>query len=44
VVDKTDLNLTRRLVEAGKVLDLLVVDHLIVNADKFYSFGDEGLI
>lgn len=41
---QADLHLTRRLVEAGKVLDLLVVDHLIVTADKFYSFGDEGLI
>ncbi|MNT62434.1 hypothetical protein D3C72_2001540 [compost metagenome] len=41
---QADLHLTRRLVEAGKVLDLMVVDHLIVTADKFYSFGDEGLI
>ena len=41
---QADLNLTRRLVEAGKVLDLLVVDHLIVTTEKFYSFGDEGLI
>jgi DNA repair protein RadC len=41
---QADLHLTRRLVEAGKVLDLLVVDHLIVTANHFYSFDDEGLI
>lgn len=41
---QADLNLTKRLVEAGKILDLLVVDHLIVTVDKYYSFGDEGLI
>ena len=39
-----DLYLTRRLVEAGKMLDLLVVDHLIISRNKYYSFGDEGLI
>ncbi|WP_448635253.1 JAB domain-containing protein [Pedobacter panaciterrae] len=39
-----DLNLTRRMVEAGKFLDLMVVDHLIVTSEGFYSFGDEGLI
>lgn len=39
-----DLKLTRRMVEAGKMLDLPVVDHLIVTSEQFYSFGDEGLI
>lgn len=39
-----DLAITKRLVEAGKLLDLEVVDHLIITEDKYYSFGDEGLI
>jgi DNA repair protein RadC len=39
-----DLKLTRRLVEGGKILDLEVLDHLIVTRDRFYSFGDEGLM
>ena len=39
-----DLSLTRRLVEAGKILDISVLDHLIITRDRFYSFGDEGLI
>lgn len=41
---QADLALTRKMVEAGKVLDLHVVDHLIVANEAFYSFGDEGLI
>jgi DNA repair protein RadC len=39
-----DLAITKRLVEAGKLLDLEVIDHLIITEDKYYSFGDEGLI
>jgi len=39
-----DLKLTKRLVEAGKLLDLLVVDHLIFADHAYYSFCDEGLI
>lgn len=39
-----DLNITKKLVEAGKMLDLHVLDHLIVTNKLFFSFGDEGLI
>jgi len=39
-----DLNLTRKMVEAGKFLDLFVIDHIIVTKRAYYSFGDEGLI
>lgn len=39
-----DLKLTKKLVEAGKLLDLLVVDHLILSDHAYYSFCDEGLI
>lgn len=41
---KGDIEITKKLVEAGKMLDLIVLDHLILT-DKFYfSFGEEGLI
>ncbi|MGN7202691.1 RadC family protein [Pedobacter sp. SAFR-022] len=39
-----DIKLTKKLVEAGKLLDLLVVDHLILADHSYYSFCDEGLI
>jgi DNA repair protein RadC len=31
-----DIEVTRRLVEAGKILGIEVLDHLIVNADAEY--------
>ncbi|MFT4987183.1 MAG: DNA repair protein RadC [Flavobacteriales bacterium] len=39
-----DKRLTEKMVEAGKVLDIPVLDHIIVTADGYYSFKDEGLI
>lgn len=39
-----DIAITRKLVEAGKMLDLYVLDHLIITNKLFYSFGDDGLI
>ncbi|MES2458431.1 MAG: DNA repair protein RadC [Bacteroidota bacterium] len=39
-----DISITKKMVEAGKMLDLYVVDHLIIANKLFYSFGDEGLI
>jgi len=38
-----DLEITRRLVEAGKLLGIDVVDHVIVG-NNFYSFADNDLI
>ncbi|WP_369829209.1 JAB domain-containing protein [Mucilaginibacter sp. OK268] len=39
-----DLGMTRRIKEAGKVLDIQVLDDIIVTTDGYYSFADEGLI
>jgi DNA repair protein RadC len=39
-----DLNLTKNLVQAGKMLDLNVCDHIIAAGKTYYSFNDEGLI
>jgi DNA repair protein RadC len=39
-----DIRLTKKLVEGGKMMDLLVVDHLIITDKGYYSFADEGLI
>jgi DNA repair protein RadC len=39
-----DIRLTKKLVDGGKLLDLLVGDHLIITNEGFYSFCDEGLI
>jgi DNA repair protein RadC len=39
-----DLRLTRRMTEAGKLLEIQVLDHLIVSQHGFFSFADEGLL
>lgn len=39
-----DIQITRKMVEAGKTLDLYVIDHLIITTRGYYSFGDDGLI
>ncbi len=39
-----DLRITKRLAEAGRLLDIEVIDHIIVTQDEFYSFKDEGLL
>lgn len=40
-----DRELTKKLVSAGQLLDLPVLDHLILTPDyRYYSFADEGLI
>lgn len=38
-----DINVTKRLVEAGKLLGIEVLDHLVVNSDsKFTSLKEKG--
>lgn len=39
---EADIHITRKLVEAGKLLEIGVLDHLIVSDSGFYSFADEG--
>lgn len=39
-----DIQLTRKIVSAGNLLDIAVLDHVIVSAEGYYSFADEGLI
>ncbi len=39
-----DVELTRRAVFAGKVMDVKVQDHVIIGDAKFYSFAEQGTI
>jgi DNA repair protein RadC len=41
---EADIELTRKIVDAGRLLDIRVLDHMIVTAEGYYSFSDEGLI
>jgi DNA repair protein RadC len=39
-----DRALTARLVQAGKVLGVEALDHIIVGDGKYFSFADEGIL
>jgi len=39
-----DIDITKKIVDAGKLLDVAVLDHLIVTSESYYSFKDEGMI
>ncbi len=39
-----DKRITQKLIKAGKYLDIVLLDHLIITKDGFYSFSDCGLI
>lgn len=41
---QSDIHLTKKLKEAGKVLDINILDHLIIGHKTYYSFADEGII
>lgn len=39
-----DRAVTRQLVEAGRLLDIPVCDHLILNGEQYFSFAEAGLL
>lgn len=39
-----DKNVTEKIKEAGKFLDIILIDHLILGGDTYLSFADDGLL
>jgi DNA repair protein RadC len=39
-----DIRLTKKLREGAEVLDIALLDHIIVGANTYFSFADEGLV
>ena len=37
-----DISLTKKMTEAGRLLDIQVLDHIIIAGEKYFSFADEG--
>ena len=37
-----DKSITQKIKEAGKTMDIQVLDHIIITRDGFYSFADDG--
>ena len=37
-----DINITKRIKESGKTIDIQVLDHIIITKESHFSFADEG--
>ena len=37
-----DRQLTKKLVSAGKLMDITVIDHIVIGNERYYSFRDHG--
>ena len=44
IPSQADKDITNKIKEAGKFMDIPVLDHLIIGNDAYFSFADEGLI
>lgn len=41
---ESDKQITKKIKEAGKLMDITTVDHVIIGDTKYFSFADEGLL
>ena len=41
---ESDSKITRKIKDAGNLLDIPLLDHLIITAEDYYSFADQGLL
>lgn len=41
---QADIALTKKLKEAGKLLEIQVLDHVIIAGQKYFSFADEAIL
>ena len=44
VPSDADRQITRKIKEASKILDINLLDHLIITTESYYSFADEGTL
>ena len=41
---EADRQLTQKMKDAGKMLDMPVIDHIIIGDAEYFSFADEGML
>lgn len=42
---QADIDLTKKVKQAGDIMDIQLVDHVIIGSESnYYSFADEGII
>jgi len=39
-----DINVTKKLIDGGEILDIKLLDHLIIGHDNYHSMADNGQI
>ena len=39
-----DKQLTQKLMKAGKIMDIAVIDHIIIGENSYFSFAEQGLM
>ena len=44
IPSEADVKITKKLINAGLLLEIAVLDHLIITDDGFYSFTDDGAL
>lgn len=44
LASESDKEITRKLQLAGKQMEIMVLDHVIITESSFYSFADEGIL
>ena len=44
IASQADRNITAKVREAGRILDIPVLDHLIVTTEGYYSIADQGIL
>ena len=40
---KSDIDITKKLRDAGEIMEIKVLDHIIVTDESYFSFADEGI-
>nr|WP_244860594.1 JAB domain-containing protein [Flavobacterium psychroterrae] len=41
---EADRQITRKVREAGRLLDIVLLDHVIITTEGYYSFADDGAL
>jgi len=41
---EADINITKKIKDAGKLMELTLLDHVIITPQTYFSFADEGLM
>lgn len=44
IPSKEDLHITRQIKEAGDIINIKVLDHIIIGENNYYSFAETGLL